>query len=90
MGSDSAAPGIPRDFARQVAYTARFREALLIFSHEFDARRQVRIRDPSTSVPPSKQPVINGPDPVQALQRWARGQLAGRNDLLLELPGRAG
>lgn len=83
-----AAPGTPRDFARQVAYTARFREALLVFPHEFDKRKQARVSDVSAPMPKHKQPVVSMPDPIDAVIRWARWLLAGRTVALLELPGR--
>lgn len=85
----AAAPGTSRDFARQVAYTARFREGLIVFSHEFDGRRQVRVARVSGPVRRDRQAVISAPRQPDAVILWADWLLAG-HPALLELPGRTG
>lgn len=84
-----AAPGIPRDFARQMAYTARFRDGLLVFPHEFDDRRQVRLSRAAWPVSRDRQAVASAPRPPDAVILWVGWLLAGRT-ALLELPGRTG
>lgn len=85
----AATPGTPRDFARRVAYTARFREGLIVFSHEFDDRRQARITRVSGPLRRDRQAVISAPRQPDAVILWADWLLAGR-PALLELPGRTG
>ncbi|MEW6133683.1 MAG: rhodanese-like domain-containing protein [Pseudomonadota bacterium] len=84
-----SAPGTPRDFARQMAYKARFREELIVFSHEFDDRRQARVTRVSGPLRRDRQAVISAPRQPDAVILWAGWLLAGR-PALLELPGRTG
>jgi hypothetical protein len=81
----AAGPGAPRDFARQVAYTGRMRDTMLVLRQEFDPQRQ-RVVDAAR--PPVARSAGDGRVSVlasasvsaslAALTRW---WLAGRHDV---------
>lgn len=81
----AAGPGTPRDFARQLAYTARMRDALLVLRQEFDPQRQ-RVVDAAR--PPvmrdagdGRVPVLASPSVPASLAALTRWWLAGRHDV---------
>lgn len=84
-GGMAAGPGAPRDFARQVAYTARMRDALLVLPHEFDSRRQRAVdasqQAAATAMRGAAAPVLVSASPARSLAALTRWWLAGRHDV---------
>lgn len=81
----AAGPGVPRDFARQVAYTVRMRDGLLILRQELDPRRQRLIDAARPPVRPGtsdgRVPVLTSASPGPSLAAFTRWWLAGRHDV---------
>lgn len=84
-----AAPGTPRDFARQMAYTAPMRDELLLFPHEYAPRRHWLAVGSLAAAPAGRLTVVTDDSPAQAVARWTDTQLRrqGQAALLMYTTG---
>lgn len=79
-------PGVARDFARQLAYTAPMRDALLLFPHEFDPRRHWLASGEIAAIPAGRQAAISDASAAKAVTRWVDFQLAHPGQAPLLMP----